>query len=47
MSDLPQQNTINQYVADGVEVNYTYSYLILLEFITQYDSEENVYFMIA
>lgn len=31
MSNLPQQNTINQYLADGIEVNYTYSYLILLD----------------
>lgn len=30
MSDLPQQDTINQYVADGVTLSYVYSYLILL-----------------
>ncbi len=30
MANLPQQNTINQYLADGSEVNFTYSYLILL-----------------
>lgn len=29
MSNLPQQNTINQYVADGVTTVYTYSFLIL------------------
>jgi len=28
MSDLPQQDTINQYTADGVEVNYSYTYLV-------------------
>lgn len=30
MANLPQQNTINQYLADGLTVNYIYSYLILL-----------------
>jgi hypothetical protein len=31
MSNLPQQNTINQYLADGMETEYIYSYLILLD----------------
>lgn len=30
MSTLPQQTTINQYLADGVAVDYTYNFLILL-----------------
>lgn len=30
MSTLPQQNTINQYVANGVQTIYNYNYLILL-----------------
>ncbi len=29
MSDLPQQKTINQYVANGITTVYTYSFLIL------------------
>jgi hypothetical protein len=29
MSNLPQQTTINQYVADGTTTVYTYSFLIL------------------
>jgi len=37
MSNLPQQNTINQYQADGMTVSYVYSYLILL------DSDISVY----
>lgn len=28
MSDLPQQQTINQYIADGIEAIYFYTYLI-------------------
>ena len=28
MSDLPQQDTIRQYVADGIEIVYEYSFLI-------------------
>jgi len=28
MSDLPQQDTIHQYTADGVEVNYSDTYLV-------------------
>ncbi len=31
MSDLPQQNTINQYVADGVTTIYSYTYQILID----------------
>lgn len=31
MSDLPQQITINQYVADGVATIYTYNYLVPLD----------------
>ena len=28
MSDLPQQETINQYTADGIETIYSYTYLV-------------------
>ena len=31
MADLPQQDTINQYQADGVTLSYVYAYLILLD----------------
>lgn len=31
MADLPQQDTINQYQADGVTLSYVYKYLILLD----------------
>lgn len=30
MSDLPQQDTFNQYTADGISATYNYTYLILI-----------------